>query len=131
MRITTCTSSYHSAMQSTDTRGAILRDLRKRKGVSQTELAHAIGIKTQGTISAWENDKQEIDPAHLLQLARYLSVDPETLGYVVPRTLDGDEVRAWLTEALDAAEARAVRRHEETLQAIDALGIAIRARRAR
>lgn len=119
MRIDVCTSSYHLTMAANSkTRGALLRELRDQRGVSQTELAHAIGIKTQGTISAWENDKQEIDADNLLRLAEYLRVDPVVLGYVVPHVVNIDDMRAWLADAMDAAEERARVRHDEVMKAL-------------
>lgn len=131
MRIDKCTGAYDRAMtQSSMTRGALLRQMRDQRGVSQTALANAIGIKTQGTISAWENDKQEIDHDNLLRLADYFRVDPAVLGYVVPRVVDVDEVRAWLEQALAAQEERARVRHEEVLAQLRVLeGIGRAARR--
>lgn len=129
MRIDECNRAYHRQMASaTNTRGEMLQQLRKRKGVSQTELAHAIGIRTQGTISAWENDKQEIDPDNLLRLAEYFRVDPASLGYVVPSVVSTDDVRQWFEEMFQAAEERHRVRHEETMQALRELVVEIRSR---
>lgn len=111
-----CTDAYHRTMsQTTVTRGQLLKRLRKQRGVSQTALAHAIGIRTQGTISAWENDKQNIDRDNLLKLAEYFRIDPAQLGYEMPNVVDVDEVRGWLVDELRAAEERARHRHEEVM----------------
>lgn len=114
MRFTICDQPYDVGMVSTtQTRGQLLQRLRKKRGVSQTELANAIGIKTQGTISAWENDRQEIDHDHLLKLAQYFRVDPALLGYEVPHVVDMRDVRELLDDMERRREEQARVRHEE------------------
>lgn len=82
-------------MESTRTRGKVIRDLRNQRGISQTELAIALGIRAQGTISAWENDRANIDPRNLLALIEYFGVEPDVLGYEMPSTTPGGEMPAW------------------------------------
>ena len=97
--------------------------------MSQTSLAHAIGIQTQGTISAWENDKQEIEPENLLKLADFFGVPATDLGYVIPNGIEIDDVRDWLLEQMRAAEERARVRHDEVMQALRDLVVEVRSGR--
>lgn len=53
--------------------GAQIREIRERLGMSQTELARALGLSRQQTISDWERD-QKAAPAFLeLALRQLLS----------------------------------------------------------
>ena len=55
-----------------------IRALREAKGLSQTELAEALGVD-QTTISAWENGKAEPTLFNLRRLADLLGVKPGDL----------------------------------------------------
>lgn len=54
--------------------GQHLRRLRKARGESQQDVAAIIGAK-QSTISRWERDEQEPEPAHLARLAAWAKED--------------------------------------------------------
>ncbi len=73
-------------------------------------MATAIGIKTQGTISDWENDKRDPEPDNLLRLAEFFRVPAESLGYPMPRGTTSDEPPAWAV-ALDAKVTALLRYH--------------------
>lgn len=48
--------------------GRVVRELRRRRGWKQIDLARHIGV-TQATISRWENGEQDPDSKHFLKLA--------------------------------------------------------------
>lgn len=52
----------------------IVRELRKKKGVQQKELAIAIGVSCP-TVSAWESNKKDPSGERLQKLAKYFGVD--------------------------------------------------------
>jgi len=54
--------------------GQHLRRLRKARGESQQDVAATIGAK-QSTVSRWERDEQEPEPAHLARLAAWAKED--------------------------------------------------------
>lgn len=60
--------------------------LRKQKGISQTELAKALGVKIS-RLSMWENGKRNINLKHLVELADYFNV---SIAYFV-----GEECRSF------------------------------------
>jgi transcriptional regulator with XRE-family HTH domain len=66
-------------------RGEALRDLREGRGLTQSQLARAIGVENQ-SISLWENDKVNIHADNLLKLVEFFGVEPSVLGYVLPNT---------------------------------------------
>lgn len=53
----------------------IVKELRKRKGVQQKELAIEIGV-TQPTVSDWETGRKDPSGERLTKLAEYFDVDP-------------------------------------------------------
>lgn len=55
-----------------------LADLRKRKGLTQAQLAEKVGVE-QPTIQRWEKGKREPELAQLFALAEALDVEPGTL----------------------------------------------------
>ena len=55
-----------------------LKELRKKKGLTQTEVAKFIGI-SQNNYSYWENGKVKIDNATLLRLADFFGVSVDYL----------------------------------------------------
>ena len=55
-----------------------LKDLRKRKDITQADLADILGI-TQQAVARWERDKSEPDIKTLKQLAEYFSVSTDYL----------------------------------------------------
>jgi transcriptional regulator with XRE-family HTH domain len=58
-----------------------IREARERRGLTQVELAAAVGV-TQATISKWERDP-DVEPTYddHVALARALEVDPARLRY--------------------------------------------------
>lgn len=63
----------------------IVRELRKKKGIQQKELAIAIGV-SQPTISDWESNKTDPSGERLKKLAEYFAVDELfILGYGLER----------------------------------------------
>ena len=55
-----------------------LQRIRKEKGVSQQELADALGV-TQGTISAWESGRWNPTVENLRAAAQFLEVTIDEL----------------------------------------------------
>jgi transcriptional regulator with XRE-family HTH domain len=59
----------------------IVRELRKKKGIQQKELAIAIGV-SRPTVSEWESNKKDPSGERLKKLAEYFGVDELfILGY--------------------------------------------------
>lgn len=58
--------------------GAMLKTLREKAGLSQTELAKRLGIY-QSSIARWENGQGEPGVSLVKPLATILAVDVETL----------------------------------------------------
>lgn len=81
-----CSPVYRGDVATPLTRGKTIRQLRTKRGLSQSALARAIGVETQGTISDWENDKSDISAPNLLALIEFFGVDPDVLGYEMPST---------------------------------------------
>ena len=82
--------------------GQRIRDLRKQKKMSQSELAKIIGV-TQTTITAWETGKAEPASSAVANLADYFNV---TTDYLLgrPDKKDDDNVDyVALDKALDNA----------------------------
>lgn len=52
----------------------MLKDIRKRAGLTQVELAIKLGIK-QGSISNWENGTSKPDIPTAVKIAEVLNVD--------------------------------------------------------
>lgn len=52
----------------------IVRELRKKMGIQQKELAIAIGVSCP-TVSAWESNKKDPSGERLKKLAKYFDVD--------------------------------------------------------
>ena len=58
--------------------GGRLRHLRQAAGLTQSELAHLVGV-TLVTVSRWETDKQSVSLDHAKDCARALGASPEWL----------------------------------------------------
>ena len=58
--------------------GFKLKQLRKKRGVTQTELANRLGV-TQQAVGKWETGRSSPDPITLMRLAEYFSVSTDTL----------------------------------------------------
>ncbi len=56
--------------------GKIIRDLRKDKGLTQTQLAQKIS-STQDTISLWELGKSYPDIINLIKLSKFFGVSTD------------------------------------------------------
>lgn len=52
----------------------IVKELRKRKGIQQKELALIVGV-AQPTVSDWESNKKDPSGERLKKLAEYFDVD--------------------------------------------------------
>lgn len=61
-----------------ETMGARIARLRKDKGMTQTELANALGV-TQPVVSDYENDEIGLDSARIRQLAKILVVSADEI----------------------------------------------------
>lgn len=61
-----------------------MKELRKKKGLTQTELADMLGIK-QSTVAMWENGKSMPGTNTLIRLADILDVDMRTLAESFPK----------------------------------------------
>jgi len=59
--------------------GQRITELRKKKNISQVQLAKAMGVSRQA-VSKWENDQTAPDTLNLIQLADYLNTDVEYLA---------------------------------------------------
>lgn len=72
-----------------------LRQLRKSKGLTQTEIAQFIGI-TQNSYSYWENDKVKIDNASIVKLADFFGVSVDYLLGRESIITDDDRAKGWV-----------------------------------
>lgn len=82
--------------------GQRIRDLRKQKKMSQSELAKIIGV-TQTTIIAWETGKAEPSSSAVANLADYFNVTTDyLLGRPEEKKDDGIDHTA-LEKAIDEA----------------------------
>lgn len=77
-----------------------LKEIRKAKGKTQTEVAKAVGI-SQNNYSYWENGKVKIDNNSLTKLANYFNVSIDYL-------LGNSELMPTPTTALTIDQARDV-----------------------
>lgn len=62
-----------------DSFGSILKDLRVKRGLSQTQLAKDLSL-SKGIISMWENGKREPTLFCLIKLADYFNVSIDYLA---------------------------------------------------
>ena len=73
----------------------IIRELRKKKGIQQKELAMIVGVSIP-TVSEWENGKKDPSKERLRKLAQYFEVDELVIlgkanaipGTGVPKTIE-------------------------------------------
>ena len=81
--------------------GSKIRDLRKEKRLSQTELGKLIHVSQQ-TVTAWENNKAEPTSSAVVQLAEVFNVSTD---YLLGRPEKQNEVQTEqdLERALDNA----------------------------
>lgn len=80
-----------------DTRGARIKYLRKSKGLTQQQLADALGV-SKGLISQWENDQiAQISHSHWMGLLRVLQTTAEFLefGPDLPKQMSGEGAGKW------------------------------------
>ena len=76
-----------------ETLGAALGELRKKKGCSQGELAEAVGVSAD-TVSKWERGIVSPDAEKLIALAAYFAVSPSRIYYGI-RENDETEVAVY------------------------------------
>ena len=75
-----------------------LKELRKIYGLSQADIAEAIGAKSRGTIIAIENGERSLTAEELEKLADFLGVEvAELIDFEIP---DYDKYREMLVETL-------------------------------
>lgn len=81
--------------------GGKIRDLRKQKKLSQTELGKLVHVSQQ-TVTAWENNKAEPTSSAVVQLAEVFNVSTD---YLLGRPEKQNEVQTEqdLERALDNA----------------------------
>ena len=80
--------------------GSKIRELRKEKGISQSELAKVIHVSQQ-TITAWENGKAEPSSSYIASIANFFGVSTDyLLGLSNSKTKD-DPYSADLKTFLD------------------------------
>lgn len=84
-----------------------LRELRKKKGVTQKDVAQYMGISQNG-YSYWERGEVKIDDRSLGKLAEYFGV---TVDYILGRDADDtvqedDELAEYLDELKNRKEMR-------------------------
>lgn len=58
--------------------GSRIRELRSEKGLSQPQLAAAIGV-SNGVISLWENGVNEPKASYVIALCKFFSVSADYL----------------------------------------------------
>lgn len=97
--------------------GARIYARRKEKGVTQTQLANAIGVGT-GIISMWERGTRGLSAENLEKLAAYLDVSPGYLadGDGAPDTapvVDAPEPPQTVPVEIDSATYERIRRAAE------------------
>lgn len=81
--------------------GGKIRDLRKQKKLSQTELGKLVHVSQQ-TVTAWENNKAEPTSSAVVQLAEVFNVSTDyLLGRPEKHKEDQEELD--LEQALDNA----------------------------
>ncbi len=61
------------------TLGGRIRELRRKAGLTQSELAERIGYSTKASISKIESDVLDVNQSTIVALAKALGVTPSTL----------------------------------------------------
>lgn len=75
-----------------------LKEIRQMYGLSQSDIADAIGVKSRSTIVAIENGDRDLTSEELGRLADYLGVEiADLIAYEIP---DYDKYREMLVETL-------------------------------
>ena len=99
--------------------GERLAALREQRGLSQCQLAEAMGI-TQGSIARWEKRPVSMPPEQMLQLARVLGVSVRLLlgEEEMPKQPAGPSGR--LRSVLRAAGQLPRRQQEKVVDVVDA-----------
>ena len=67
-----------------DNRRDIMKKIRKKKGLTQIEIANLLGVK-QSTVAMWETGKSIPGTNTLIKLADILDVDMRTLAESFPK----------------------------------------------
>ena len=57
-----------------DTMGKRIEFFRKKRGLTQKDLADKLNLKNRGTVSAWEVDTTSPKPAMMLELCKVLDI---------------------------------------------------------
>lgn len=98
------------------TLGANIAALRKSKGMTQEQLAAAVGVSTPA-VSKWETEKSCPDITLLCPLARALGTNVDTL-LQFEESLSDENITAYINEVLETARTRGVQPAETRLQSL-------------
>lgn len=89
--------------------GSNLRKFRELRGLSQTELAHQVGLKTYAEISRYESGKGNLDMDRAKSLAKVLDIKPELIFdfknkpiQLIVRDPSEEEVVSYIRSAINA-----------------------------
>ncbi|MGN0789131.1 MAG: helix-turn-helix domain-containing protein [Christensenellales bacterium] len=88
-----------------NTLGEKIKELRKKKGMSQSELAEKVGVSRQA-LSGWENGAYIPDYNSLLLLCKVLETDANTLYGVQPTRTMKDENKVDDTQAVNKVSSK-------------------------
>ena len=88
----------------------IVRELRKKKGIQQKELAIAIGV-SRPTVSEWESNKKDPTGERLRKLAEYFDVDELVILGVPDSTKNRDHFLREETDASGLSETDQIIQH--------------------
>lgn len=69
-----------TSMQFKAVQGDYIRELREAKGMTQVELANAVGLRWATHISAIENGRSAVSPERYVEFAEALGVDLREFG---------------------------------------------------
>lgn len=94
--------------------GAKIIELRKAKGMTQEQLAAAVGVSAPA-VSKWETDSSYPDITLLCPLARALGTDVDTL-LAFEENLPEEELGRYMAEIIELARERKVPEAEEKLR---------------
>lgn len=94
--------------------GAKIVELRKKKGMTQEQLANALGVSAPA-VSKWETDCSYPDITMLCPLARTLETDVDSL-LAFEESLSEEKLGSYMTELVELTRSGKSREAEEKLQ---------------
>lgn len=86
-----------------------IKELRKKKGLTQKELSSLIGV-SQNTLSYWENGVYDIDTKSLQRLAAIFDV---SVDYLLGKDLSDDPAKKELLDLLSGMTAEQLKQFRE------------------